>query len=1147
MAKGCVYIIKTGKDAGKVFGSKESLAAHMNYTPALTDLVSRFQKSGGKADIDSVTKWLADNGYLKATPQAQEEVTTEEAPKGKLGRRERLAKLFEEPKVEVSPTTEEAVVEATPEMTPEEVRINMKPITDEMANVEMEFSNNGYSIDWDYDNEIIITDNKTGDIVDTEELPEKLLPLAAQYEKATAGLAGYDFESYRKALEQSRKDVGGIETEFEEVKPAALPEKIEPKKQREKIEYVANKLRGKVKELIGNAKGTLSRNEVNIFEREIESLEKKAIQEGNFSFDEKRGNPNYEKIDGKEQKVNTYEADGYTVKYESTPKSSFVDVITPSGETIRLIDRKYKNQSNQEVVFFPGAQTTEEVKPPTLPEKPPAEEGLTENQKVNALISKKNRYNKIPKTRKSLAASLLNEIKTEAEQLGFTVVDVKRGNISVVSKESGKVVARREVDRKFNKERNDKLKEAKSMAEDSILGLRASILTYFLRGGKVKTSQSELAGDAEIKAAKRAGLISDNGRSIDMIVQEDLPETGGIIFDEQDAINEVLDVLASFENKAQMEDELIEMRDKLYRDMDEAAKYESEAQMNRALDNGELNEDELVEYYESLSEDDKVKSIEDYEKFYREIEREQPEQEGEGARGARPSEEQAPRAEEQKITYGPNEGLTQTDTAAGPFVSESGNAPYSEPSGVRGQTVREGGVGNTIKAVWNKYKQIKFNGSIKVKDAEDVAHIMRKLEDKSVEHAFAVHVDKNGKAHIQFLGMGGPTGTVVDPRLVLAGAKKFKSKKVYLVHNHPSGSLVASRPDVQLTNRVDNVLSPLGIELEHVIMDTYKKQYVHLYPDDISLVKNRDITKESIEEYNKALKVEVMDEQKILSEPVASIKSSMDVSQFLMQVRFTALPKHGMLLLNNKNEIIGNYIFKKGFDYNEATSFVAEAGVGTAIIFYSNQNQFESGIRPMIKSLESADIKVFDYVIVNSDSEGVKGYYESYADSGKLSETQAKYGTNSIPNELREPTPRSNAELQQLMEDSMDAVDSAIESGQDAQSAVNDLIGNKDWYFGLTAKQKTQFDEILKDEFGVVPTIEQKAEAKAAPAGVGENIKKIIDNYYKLKDGDSSARAAINEILDADPKLKYIYDNIRKINKQLQKAGVITDKTDGCP
>lgn len=75
--------------------------------------------------------------------------------------------------------------------------------------------------------------------------------------------------------------------------------------------------------------------------------------------------------------------------------------------------------------------------------------------------------------------------------------------------------------------------------------------------------------------------------------------------------------------------------------------------------------------------------------------------------------------------------------------------------------------------------------------------------------------------------------------------------------------------------------------------------------------------------------------------------------------------------------------------------------------------------------------------------------------------------------------------------------------------------------------------------------------AKTTKTEVGENIKNIVDNYYKLKEGSiqekRAAKAAINEILDADPKLKYIYDNISSINKQLQDAGVITDKTDGCP
>ena len=70
MAKGCVYIPKTGKDAGKVFGSKETLAAHMNYTPAMADVMAKYQQTGGAMDVGNVTKWLTDNGYLKAEGKA---------------------------------------------------------------------------------------------------------------------------------------------------------------------------------------------------------------------------------------------------------------------------------------------------------------------------------------------------------------------------------------------------------------------------------------------------------------------------------------------------------------------------------------------------------------------------------------------------------------------------------------------------------------------------------------------------------------------------------------------------------------------------------------------------------------------------------------------------------------------------------------------------------------------------------------------------------------------------------------------------------------------------------------------------------------------------------------------------------------------
>ena len=116
-----------------------------------------------------------------------------------------------------------------------------------------------------------------------------------------------------------------------------------------------------------------------------------------------------------------------------------------------------------------------------------------------------------------------------------------------------------------------------------------------------------------------------------------------------------------------------------------------------------------------------------------------------------------------------------------------------------------------------------------------------------------------------------------------------------------------------------------------------------------------------------------------------------------------------------------------------------------------------------------------------------------------------------------------------------DAVEEEISSGRDPQEAVDDLIGSQDWYQSLSANQKEQLDEILKDDFGVTPV---------AKTGIKATIANIIDNYYK---GDRQSKLDNKRILESDPKLKYIYDNISKINKQLQDAGVITDKTDGCP
>ena len=104
-----------------------------------------------------------------------------------------------------------------------EVQRQMQPITDKMAEIEREFENKGYEIDWDYDNEIQVTDKK-GNLLDAEDVPTELHKSAAEYEKATRQLGEFSQSDFVKSLDNSRKRAKGEEIPFEEVGKKQLPQ-----------------------------------------------------------------------------------------------------------------------------------------------------------------------------------------------------------------------------------------------------------------------------------------------------------------------------------------------------------------------------------------------------------------------------------------------------------------------------------------------------------------------------------------------------------------------------------------------------------------------------------------------------------------------------------------------------------------------------------------------------------------------------------------------------------------------------------------------------------------------------------------------------------------------------------------------------------
>lgn len=88
------------------------------------------------------------------------------------------------------------------------------------------------------------------------------------------------------------------------------------------------------------------------------------------------------------------------------------------------------------------------------------------------------------------------------------------------------------------------------------------------------------------------------------------------------------------------------------------------------------------------------------------------------------------------------------------------------------------------------------------------------------EEFWVIYLNNSNKViQQQQLSKGGITGTLVDVRLTLKKALELGATALILSHNHPSGTLLASEPDKQLTKKLKTAAHSLDIKvLDHVIV-----------------------------------------------------------------------------------------------------------------------------------------------------------------------------------------------------------------------------------------------------------------------------------------------------------------------------------------
>ncbi|NEW04493.1 JAB domain-containing protein [Paenibacillus sp. SYP-B3998] len=114
---------------------------------------------------------------------------------------------------------------------------------------------------------------------------------------------------------------------------------------------------------------------------------------------------------------------------------------------------------------------------------------------------------------------------------------------------------------------------------------------------------------------------------------------------------------------------------------------------------------------------------------------------------------------------------------------------------------------------------------ITIRSPKDIADLLSEdLRYLQKEHFVCLFL--NTKNHVlaqETLSMGSLNASIVHPREVFRAAIKRSSAAIVCAHNHPSGDPTPSPEDIQLTHRLMEAGSIIGIEvLDHVIIGDQK-------------------------------------------------------------------------------------------------------------------------------------------------------------------------------------------------------------------------------------------------------------------------------------------------------------------------------------
>ena len=112
---------------------------------------------------------------------------------------------------------------------------------------------------------------------------------------------------------------------------------------------------------------------------------------------------------------------------------------------------------------------------------------------------------------------------------------------------------------------------------------------------------------------------------------------------------------------------------------------------------------------------------------------------------------------------------------------------------------------------------------------------LQELGHKKQEHLVALYLNTQNKIiHQQTIFIGSVSRSIAEPREILHYAVKHMATSIILVHNHPSGAVLPSKNDDEVTKHVKEACELMGfILLDHLIVA--EKDY-YSYREETDLI-----------------------------------------------------------------------------------------------------------------------------------------------------------------------------------------------------------------------------------------------------------------------------------------------------------------------